>query len=650
MIDLTQNPIIYVTRDIERALGLNLNTPGYHIISNSTPFAKSVAEGYDNVLLIESNEQLDTWELLELLVHPEEVRRLTDEGSFEAFYKQITKDNHTTTTNNSERFLSTSSADRNELTVVVFKPTTQIEKICQENNWKLLNPPAELSNKIEEKISGLEWLGELQKYLPKHRVDLCKNIVWPCEPLPAQAGSKPRELCKPFIIQFNRAHTGLGTILIESESQLDEIKEKFPDRPVRITEYISGPMFTSNNVVTKNKILVGNISYQITGLKPFTDNKFTTIGNDWSFANKYLNEDQIKQYNKIVNDIGEKLRSQGWKGLFGVDVVVDDLSAEASAKAGKNGKLYLIEINARQPASTTYESQLQSLVIPSPTQGEVEDPPRRGSLSQTLNNGISNNTMFKSKDKGSLTPFVGGFGMTNQITTFESHLMALLDINLENQTLIKIQDGAQIIQRVTKEIPSLHEPKYNKRPDFNIIKYNNTKPNADLMRTQTLYPIMEAHNKLSLNGLKIIDFITVTQKGVGWDLPRGAILPIKDGKILLIERQKFSQHFFTPPGGTKEDFDENILATAKREGKEETDLDFTIPEQIPLCFNINGRDEYYYFAENISGEPKLGDEERERSTTNNSYKLVWVDLKELPNITLLPKGLTEKILNKTSNK
>ena len=30
-------------------------------------------------------------------------------------------------------------------------------------------------------------------------------------------------------------------------------------------------MFTNNNVVTRDTILVGNINYQITGLPPFTD-------------------------------------------------------------------------------------------------------------------------------------------------------------------------------------------------------------------------------------------------------------------------------------------------------------------------------------------------------------------------------------------
>jgi len=550
---LEQTPIVYVTRDIERALGLE-NTTNYYIISNFNESFKGVDS--DNILLIKEKKQLDTWELLK----HEKVKK---------FLRSVPS--------------PLQGEGQGEVNIVVFKPTKQIERICAENNWNLLNPLAELSNKIEEKISQLDWLGDLKKYLPDYSVKKCKDIEF--------IGNK-------FILQFNRSHTGSGTFLIESAEQLDEIKNKFPDREARLAKYIEGPLFTNNNIVTKNKTLIGNINYQITGLKPFTDLPFATIGNDWGFPHKYLNKKQIEQYKKIVTDIGDKLRQDGWKGLFGVDIVVEE----------STGKLYLVEINARQPASTTYESQLQTNI-----------------------------------------QITKGYEFSNyEITTFEAHLASLLGIDLNNYELIKIKNGAQIIQRVTKDIPSLHEPKYNKRPDMNIIKYNNTKPGSDLLRIQTHYSLIDGHNKLSKNGLKIIDFITVTQKGNGWDLPRGAILAIKDNKILLMERQKYTQHFFTPPGGTKENFDKNILETAKREGKEETNLDFDIPEQKPLYFNVNGRDEYYFFVENISGEPTLGEEEYERSNENNSFKLVWIDLKELPNIMLLPEGITEKILEKIS--
>ncbi len=533
---LEQTPIIYVTRDIERAFGLE-NTKGYYIISNYTDSCNLVDN--DNVLLIKEDKQLDTWELL----RNEKVKN---------FINKIKNVN-----------------------LVVFKPTKQIERICAENNWTLLNPSAELSDKIEEKISQLNWLGDLKKYLPEYSVKKCKNIEFTNE---------------KFILQFNRSHTGSGTILIESAGQLEEIKSKFPEREARLAKYIEGPLFTNNNVVSREKILIGNINYQITGLKPFTDCPFATVGNDWGFPHQYLSEDQIEQYKKIVTDIGDKLRADGWKGLFGVDIVVEESTS----------KLYLVEINARQPASTTFESQLQ------------QD-------SWNMEHGT-------------------------QITTFEAHLASLLDIDLSDYELIEINDGAQIVQRVTKEIPSLPEPKISGKTDFKFIKYNNTKLGSDLLRLQTNNSIIERHAKLNDNGATLLTFITVVKRNKIWNAPRGSVLFIKNKQILLIKRYKYGLNYFEIPGGTTED-GEDVKETSIREGKEETNLNFELTHEDPIIIENFGRNEYYYFATNISGEAKLVGEELEINSKDNNYEPIWLDLNELPNIKLIPEGLTEKILN-----
>ncbi len=399
---LKSNPIAYVTRDIERALGLPLDTSGYFIISNSTSFAKRIANGRTNVLLIEETELLDTREILENTI--------------------------------AQNFIKENSIKN----ILVFKNTPQIENICKNNNWNLLNPVAELANRVEEKISQIEWLGELAKYLPPHRITTCKEIKWDN---------------LPFILQFNRAHTGQGTFFIQTETDLKLIQEKFPDRPVRVTDYIKGPMFTNNNVVTKEKILIGNINYQITGLTPFTDQPFSTIGNDWSLPDKLLSQNQKNQYHEIATAVGLRLSAYGWKGLFGIDVVLDEAT----------DKLYLIEINARQPASTTYESQLQQ------------------SYKQT---NISH----------------------QQLTTFEAHLASLLDLN-HNLDIIKINDGAQIILRVQSSEPKAQRDMIERlRPtELNIIEYQNTTIGSDLLRIQSKNGIMEGHNKFNKIGKKIIE-------------------------------------------------------------------------------------------------------------------------------------------------
>lgn len=398
--------VVYVTRDIERTLGLPVTTEGYFIISNSTPFAKAVAENHPNVLLIESNELLDTHELL---IHPQ---------------------------------VTTFIEQRVGAKLLVFKNTPHIEKICAEHNWKLLNPSANMAQKIEDKISQVEWLGELDSFLPEHKIHLLKEVWFD--------GT-------PFIVQFNRAHTGNGTILITNEKMLCDLKTQFPSRPVRVTSFISGPMFTSNNVVTPDKILVGNISYQITGQRPFTDQPFATIGNDWNLPHQLLSEHQKNKYEEIVTRIGEKMRADGWNGLFGVDSILDK----------NTGELFLIEINARQPASTTFESQLQKKI--------KNDQP-------------------------------------DKITTFEAHVMSVLGMDLRDKKLIEVNDGAQIIIRNQNQLP-LDEAGLKNisqkliAEHFNVIPYTNTTPGSDRLRIQSEQGIMKNDKQFNEVGEKIVHLL-----------------------------------------------------------------------------------------------------------------------------------------------
>lgn len=399
-----QKPIVYVCRDIERALGIPITTENYYIITNSSAFAKSVTKGHQNALLIEGKEPLDT---RDLLTHPKTVSWL-----------QTIPDPH----------------------IIVFKNTTQIEKVCQEKGWTLLNPSGEKARQVEEKISQLTWLGPLQKYLPPHQVELCENLSW--------TGKK-------YIVQFNHAHTGLGTILITSVQTLATLKKKFPKRSVRVTDFIAGPAFTNNNVIWGKQVLIGNINYQITGRVPFTASPFATIGNDWTLPKKLLNTQQIKRYKQIVNDVSKKLARDGWRGLFGIDTILDE----------KTGRLYLIEINARQPASTTFESQLQQTAI--------------------LNEAKPDN---------------------QAITTFQAHLLALLNRPYKKQQLAIIKNGAQIIKRISnKQLLPETDKIINllTRLALSVIPYDNTEPGADWLRIQSEQSMMAGHNRFSPLGKKI---------------------------------------------------------------------------------------------------------------------------------------------------
>ena len=395
--------IAYITRDIERALGTNPSDE-YRIISNSTPYAEEIFQMFPSyVTLVRSDgAPLDTAGLMEHEVTLETISHFQPD-------------------------------------LVVFKNTTHIESISKSQNWNLLNPRSALAEKIENKITQVEWLGEMaEKWLPKTHLTLAKNISWKKD---------------HFILQWAHSHTGMGTIMVDSKKIADQLQTAFPERMARISMHINGPSFTLNGVVAPNKILVGNISYQITGIEPFTDGKFTTVGNDWSLTANILTELEIKNAKGLAKEVGEKLKRDGWKGLFGIDFIKDE----------ERNRLFLIEINARQPASTTCESQLQE----------------------------------KNRKLG-----IPG------LTTFEAHLKSLRQESIDEE-LIGINDGAQIVQRVTAATftMALEKSQSLKSGGYNTVSYDNSEPNADLLRIRSDKGIMEKHNEFNRRGKEIEEIV-----------------------------------------------------------------------------------------------------------------------------------------------
>jgi hypothetical protein len=171
-----------------------------------------------------------------------------------------------------------------------------------------------------------------------------------------------------------------------------------------------------------------------------------------------LSTEQIAFYQKIVSEIGKKLWYSGWKGLFGVDAIVDEVT----------GKIYLIEINARQPASTTYESELQ---------------------------------LIKAREHENLP--TGQAGMKT-VTTFEAHLASVIEIPYSGEQIMPIEEGSQVIVRVPNEVRS---EKINveslRSKEFKVIEYDNTKPGSDWLRIQSPKSIMQQHNQFNDLGEKI---------------------------------------------------------------------------------------------------------------------------------------------------
>ena len=115
---------------------------------------------------------------------------------------------------------------------------------------------------------------------------------------------------------------------------------------------------------------------------------------------------------------------------------------------------------------------------------------------------------------------------------------------------------------------------------------------------------------------------------------RATAIIIRDGKLLLIHRQKPGRDYYALPGGgvyLEESFEEACI----REVKEETGLD-VLALQLVSRFITLEKEENYYLTKVTPGDPVLGGPEAERQSPKDSYAFVWVDAAQLENLNLLP--------------
>jgi hypothetical protein len=303
--------IFYLTLDPERALGVEDFIPSYHIIySEGSQLANPIANaGIDIKNFVNSGSNINSTS--KLLEHPDV-----------------------------KKYIKSRAHEKPDL--LVFKNDEQIEKLAKKNNFKLLNPSYKLGLELENKVNFSKFVDELG-FVEQPDYELFEKL----------SDLDYKSICQKFgnefIVQFILGHTGSGTFFIDSETTLGTLIEKYPLRKGKVAKKINGIPYTINACITKLGIIIGGISEQITGVEGLTSSKGGTIGND--FTQRHLNDVIRSEMVTITTKIGEILGGKGHKGIFGLDFMLES----------DTGKLFLIEANIRQVASSTYVSYLQRM-------------------------------------------------------------------------------------------------------------------------------------------------------------------------------------------------------------------------------------------------------------------------------------------------
>lgn len=307
---LETSPLFYVTNDVERALGLEGLLQNFHIVCmDDSNIVDQMFESGKSVFSLEH----ETKELNKVFRNSV---KLLSEPAVKFFID---------------------SKDGGEKYFQTFKISSGFERIAGEYNAKVLNTSAELNMQFENKISQYQRLSPAGVKFPETIVGALKDFTF--ADIKAKLGEK-------FVVQFNRGHTGSGTHFISDENAFNTLVQQFPERIARVSKFVNGIPYTLNACIASNGVFIGGLNYQITGVEKIAQSKAATVGNDFSYRNG-VDQAVLEKIIQQTNLIGSEMTNAGFKGLFGVDLIID------------NGEVYIIEINARQPASIPFYTKLQ---------------------------------------------------------------------------------------------------------------------------------------------------------------------------------------------------------------------------------------------------------------------------------------------------
>src|SRR3989338_3268627 len=215
---------------------------------------------------------------------------------------------------------------------IVYIDTERIEKVAKENNFHIVGCVAdkfEIFYKIRMRAAAEKM-----------------NIpVVPGEILKTRNFSyvKVKKKDRQFVVQNSDSSGGRGTFFINSESQWKKIRHKLENEIIAM-KYIEADPVSISCCIIGSEVLYTKPQMQLIGLKQCTNMKFRFCGHDWAMP---ISNTAKKLAYDYAEKIGEHLKIQGYKGIFGLDML-----------RYKN-TIYLSECNPRMVGTFPVLSMLQ---------------------------------------------------------------------------------------------------------------------------------------------------------------------------------------------------------------------------------------------------------------------------------------------------
>ncbi|MFY9457942.1 MAG: ATP-grasp domain-containing protein [Candidatus Spechtbacterales bacterium] len=228
--------------------------------------------------------------------------------------------------------------------LIAYKSSSKMERVCRENGWTLVAPLVKFGKALfEDKIKFRKILEEIGVTPPPGEILPVKDLDFP---------ALKKKYGVPFVLQHPRRGGGKGTFFISSQDgwhkamrklrvqdiEGKEVAEDISNLEVIVAKYINGPSPSITGCVTRHGILSTNPQYQLIDIPElYNPAKGSGLfcGHDWT-SSRFPREIERQAYD-AVEKVGRYFKAFGYKGIFGVDFVLDE----------EKQKLYVTESNPR---------------------------------------------------------------------------------------------------------------------------------------------------------------------------------------------------------------------------------------------------------------------------------------------------------------
>lgn len=244
-------------------------------------------------------------------------------------------------------------AQEGEVGIYMYRTTKRIDALCAELGVKVLANSHEIRDKYEDKQTffkmgremGLPMIPGEQWVIDELGEDEYRGLV-------ERLGGK----LVFQVTEYSRGG-GKGTVFVFSmedfrrfKVEIEKKREKKKLVNVNVTRYIEGVSPSITGCVTRNGVLVGQVQTQVVDVEELPHDKSRSgvfQGHDWSYR-QYSDKVQ-EQAEGMVVKLGEQMAKSGYKGVFGVDLIVDEESEE----------VYPVECNPRYTGAFPVYTMLQ---------------------------------------------------------------------------------------------------------------------------------------------------------------------------------------------------------------------------------------------------------------------------------------------------